>query len=163
MNVGSEGSEANLFRQRLSNLGMSQSAFAVRLKQLGDSRSQETILRGVQRMATGEARVSGEMKVLLRLLEDRQSRLRRLAEEVVWMERSDGAVTAEVDKFSIYLQPQSRTRWSISLRHKNGYSPPWPCWESDLTSAKARALLAVEEGHRDLAEIPLDQLTAASA
>jgi hypothetical protein len=145
------------FRARLERLSLSQSALAVRLRDLGDDRSVETILRSIQRMATGDARVSGEMKVILRLLEQSQLRLRRLANSVQWVDHQDGTVTAEADDFSIFMRAESRSRWSISVRHRDGYSPPWPRWETSLEQAKARALLAIEHGHADLAEIAADR------
>lgn len=148
---------ASEFRDRLDALSLSQSALAVRLRELGDDRSVETILRSIQRMATGEARVSGEMKVIMRLLEQNEYRVSRLAHSVAWQDHPDGTVTANADDFSIYIKPESRGRWAIAVRHCDGYSPPWPRWVSSLDLAKARALLAVEHGHADLAEIARDR------
>jgi hypothetical protein len=145
------------FRHRLDALSLSQSGLAVRLRDLGDDRSVETILRSIQRMATGEARVSGEMKVIIRLLEQNEYRVSRLAHSVAWQDHPDGTVTANADDFSIYIKPESRGRWAIAVRHCDGYSPPWPRWVSSLDLAKARALLAVEHGHADLAEIARDR------
>lgn len=135
---------ASEFRDRLDALSLSQSALAVRLRELGDDRSVETILRSIQRMATGEARVSGEMKVIMRLLEQNEYRVSRLAHSVAWQDHPDVTVTANADDFSIYIKPESRGRWAIAVRHCDGYSPPWPRWVSSLDLAKARALLAVE-------------------
>lgn len=145
------------FRNRLDALSLSQSGLAVRLRDLGDDRSVETILRSIQRMATAEARVSGEMRVILRLLELNQFRVSRLADSVAWQDHPDGTVTANVDDFSIYIKPESRGRWAIAVRHRDGYSPPWPRWVASLDEAKSRALLAIEYGHADLADIAVQQ------
>lgn len=145
------------FRSQLENLCLTQSALAVRLRDLGDDRSVETILRSIQRMATGDARVSGEMKVILRLLQQNQHRGAHLAASVDWLDHPDGTVTAQADDFSIFLRPESRGRWAISVRHRDGYSPPWPRWVSSLEQAKTRAVLAIEHGHADLAEIAADR------
>ena len=56
---------ANEFRSFLEEIGETQSEFARTLKRMGDDRGASTILRHVQRMATGEARISGEMRVIM--------------------------------------------------------------------------------------------------
>jgi hypothetical protein len=56
------------FRAEIDALGMTQTGFAKWLKRRGDDRKDATILRHVQRMANGEARVSGEMRVILSMM-----------------------------------------------------------------------------------------------
>lgn len=56
------------FRAELEALGMTQSGLAKWLQKRGDDRKPATILRHVQRMANGEARVSGEMRVILSMM-----------------------------------------------------------------------------------------------
>jgi hypothetical protein len=56
-------------RARIAQLGLTQSGLARRMKQLGDDRDEKNILRSIQRMVAGDARVSGEMRALLGLLE----------------------------------------------------------------------------------------------
>lgn len=56
------------FRAELEALGQTQSGFAKWLQKRGDDRKPGTILRHVQRMANGEARVSGEMRVILSMM-----------------------------------------------------------------------------------------------
>jgi hypothetical protein len=65
---------ATFFRAVLDELDKTQSSFARKLARLGDDRKPNTILRHVQRMATGEARISGEMKVILTIFHRRQER-----------------------------------------------------------------------------------------
>ncbi len=62
------------FRAELAALGMTQTGFAKWLKHRGDDRKDATILRHVQRMANGEARVSGEMRVILSMMRAGKSR-----------------------------------------------------------------------------------------
>jgi hypothetical protein len=50
-------------------LGMTQSSLARTMKELGDNRDEKNILRSIQRMVAGDARVSGEMRALLGLME----------------------------------------------------------------------------------------------
>jgi hypothetical protein len=57
------------FRAQLAELGQTQSGFAKWLEKRGDDRKPATILRHVQRMANGEARVSGEMRVILSMMQ----------------------------------------------------------------------------------------------
>ena len=63
------------FRATLDEIGETQSSLAKLMARCGDDRKPGTILRNVQRMALGEARVSGEMRVVLHFL--RQSKVRR--------------------------------------------------------------------------------------
>lgn len=73
------------FRAQLAELGLTQSSFARWLQEHGDDRRLGTILRHVQRMANGEARVSGEMRVILTMMLAGQ----RKADRVAW--RQQGA------------------------------------------------------------------------
>lgn len=57
------------FRAKIAGLGLTQSGLARRMKELGDDRDEKNILRSIQRMVAGDARVSGEMRALLGLLE----------------------------------------------------------------------------------------------
>ena len=68
---------AAFFLAALQVLEENQSSFARVMKKNGDDRKPETILRSIQRMASGEARVSGEMRVLLTFM--MQGKKRRLA------------------------------------------------------------------------------------
>ena len=70
--LGGNPESAEWFRDRLRALGQSQTGLARLLTSLGDDRQPGTILRSVQRMANGEARVSGEMRALLTLLGQQQ-------------------------------------------------------------------------------------------
>ena len=56
------------FRSKLEQLDLGQSDLARRMIAAGDDRQFDTILRSLRRMASGEARVSGEMRALLCLL-----------------------------------------------------------------------------------------------
>ena len=55
-------------RAKLAELGLSQTALARRMIELGDDRTEKNILRSIQRMVAGDARVSGEMRALLGLM-----------------------------------------------------------------------------------------------
>ena len=60
------------FRDKLKKLGLSQPALARLMLERGDDRQIGTILRTLSRMASGDARVSGEMRALLGTLERQQ-------------------------------------------------------------------------------------------
>jgi hypothetical protein len=68
---------AAFFRAALQELEESQSSLARLMQRYGDDRKPATILRNIQRMANGEARVSGEMRVLLNFM--LRGKRRRLA------------------------------------------------------------------------------------
>jgi hypothetical protein len=59
---------ARWFRAMLEELGETQASMARLMKRKGDDRQPETIARHMRRMATGEARVSGEMRVILTMM-----------------------------------------------------------------------------------------------
>lgn len=134
------------FRAAIDELQLSQRALAAKMSALGDKRSFDTILRGVQRMATGKARVSGEMQVILTQLRRERARAKRLVEGTVWTQ-GDGFLTAEIDGVALSLSPQTRGRWQIHARlaAPKGYSPPIPHWRSSLEEAKLRAVLCIDE------------------
>jgi len=59
---------AEWFRAMLKEIGETQSGLARLMQRNGDDRQAATILRNIQRMANGEARVSGEMRVILTMI-----------------------------------------------------------------------------------------------
>jgi hypothetical protein len=69
------------FRQALVDLGETQSSLARLMKRKGDDRQPNTILRTIQRMATGDARVSGEMRVILTMMQRAKARGERRTTE----------------------------------------------------------------------------------
>jgi len=73
---GLQTTSADEFRAFLAEIGESQSGFARTLKRIGDDREKGTILRHVQRMATGEARISGEMRVIMAIFRNSRKKLR---------------------------------------------------------------------------------------
>lgn len=145
---GEESAEAATaaFRSELEELGLSQRGLATKMRALGDSRGFETVLRGVQRIATGDARVSGEMQVIMTLLLRERARAKRLASAAQWSE-SEGALSTTVEGVRLSVTPQSRGRWQVhaAMAIQKGYSPAIPHWRSSLEEAKLRAILAVDE------------------
>ena len=77
--VGTPQSAAE-FRAFLAEIGATQSGFARTLKRLGDDRAKATIVRHVERMATGKARISGAMRVIMSIFRNsRRKRAKRAA------------------------------------------------------------------------------------
>ena len=136
-------------RAQLEDLGFSQTGFAGLMTALGDNREIKTILRSIQRMASGDARLSGEMQVILTLLKREEARARRLVETTPCTLDENGRQWAEIQGVRISLAPHSKGRWSIHARHvadgPNGFSPEFPHWRDTLDEAKLRAVLAVDE------------------
>lgn len=70
------------FRAMLEEIGETQSSLARLMHRKGDDRQPATILRTIQRMACGEARVSGEMRVILTMMKRAKNRAeKRIAAE----------------------------------------------------------------------------------
>ena len=136
-------------RAELGDLGFSQTGFAGLMNALGDSRETKTILRSIQRMSSGDARLSGEMQVILTLLRREDARARRLVETTQWTLGENGRQWAEIQGVRVAVAPQSKGRWSIHARHiadgPDGFSPEFPHWRDSLEEAKLRAVLAVDE------------------
>ena len=57
------------FLAALAHMGFSQSSFARFLKDMGDDRTELTISRSIQRMVSGDHRISGEMRALIGVLQ----------------------------------------------------------------------------------------------
>jgi hypothetical protein len=138
------------FRKALDELGETPSGLASRMKRLGDKRPYESILRGIQRMAAGDTRVSGEMHALLEMMNRERRRAKFESSKLQWNSINSGCVTAKLRDFTITLSAQSRGRWHVNLVHLNGYSPPWPSWQPSLEEAKIRALICLDDALNDL-------------
>jgi len=141
--------DARTLRASIDNMQLNQSSFAGLLSELGDTRELKTILRSIQRMANSDAKVSGEMQVILKLLERDRSRARRRAADIEWRPSGQGGYVAEAQGVRLTVSPQRSDRWSIQARHvadgPDGYSPSFPHWRDSLEEAKIRAILAIDE------------------
>jgi sugar phosphate isomerase/epimerase len=80
------------FRAFLAEIGATQSGFARTLRRLGDDRAKATIVRHVERMATGAARISGPMRVIMSVFRNsHRKRLRRAATATATPARADAS------------------------------------------------------------------------
>jgi hypothetical protein len=71
---------ATEFRAFLAETGQTQWGFARALQRLGDTRQPATIQRHIQRLATGEHKLGGEMRVIMSIFRHSR-RKRKLAEQ----------------------------------------------------------------------------------
>jgi hypothetical protein len=126
----------------------------------GDYRDSSATIRSIQRMMAGDTRVSGTMMVLVNTLVRQHRRLKAEYPNLVWSINERGVHIAEVDGWYIYVSPQSKGRWILSCsngpNHKD-YSPPFGRWLDSLEEAKNKALMSVEEGKANLADILLQR------
>ena len=60
---------ADEFRAAIARLGFSQSSLARFMVEMGDDRDEKNVLRSIQRMLSGDSRISGEMRALLGVME----------------------------------------------------------------------------------------------
>lgn len=75
-----DAESAAWFRAQLEELGFTRGAFARFMQRRGDDRPKRNIQRSIQRMCAGQARVPGEMRVLLGLmLRSKQRKMARAA------------------------------------------------------------------------------------
>jgi len=146
------------FQEEVRELGAYPMELAERLHKLGDYRPFETTLRGIQRMLSGETRVSGEMKALVTMMLRQRRRLQRQHANLIWTRLPGDNYSTVADGFRISLSPQTRGRWHISVVHvESGYSHPWPRWQESLEAAKLMALTTVEDATDFLIEHELNE------
>ena len=122
----------------------------------GDYRDNSASIRGIQRMFSGETRVSGTMMVLVNTLVRQYRRLKARYPCLVWSINEYGAYTTQVDDWHVYIVPKSKGRWLLTCSrgpNREDYSPPFGRWLDSLEEAKNKALMSVEEGMADIAEI----------
>lgn len=145
----SEG--AVLFRSLLEQIGETESSFAKFMVDMGDDREDATILRGIQRISSGQARFSGEMRVLMNLVRALRRRVSGVSMQSDWTEDSQGNVTGvTADGFQIRIAPQTKGRWRASIVHQpSGYCPPFPRWQYSLLGAKEAAMRRIDEARSD--------------
>lgn len=128
--------------------------FARLLCRLGDCRDVEAIAANIDAMVTGTTPVTGQMRVILTLIERERLRSDRLARSTTWEDNGRSGYVTEIAGVRLSVSPESHGRWSVHARHvaagMNGYSPPVPHWRHNLDDAKRRAIMAVDD--------PLDQV-----
>ena len=121
----------------------------------GDYRDSSAIIRSIQRMLSGETRVSGSMIVLVNMLVRQHRRLKATHSNLTWSINEHGTHTTQVEGWHVYISPQSKGRWLLSCSNgpsREDYSPPFGRWLDSLEEAKNKALMSVEEGMADMAE-----------
>lgn len=144
-------SDNYLLIKDLETLGLSSIELAHRLKGWGDFRKESAILRSIQRMKSNETPISGEMRVIINMLLDRQRQINKLYSDVKWYSNRNpqneygDTISATIDDYRVDLYPQSRGRWLVAVTHSTGYCPPWPKWQNSLGEAKRKALVVIED------------------
>ena len=141
----------NCFRRDVEFFGGAAS-LARAMIELGDYRATDTIVRSIQRMISGDVRVSGEMQVALNVVRRDKLHAKRLFDEATWTEDAEGRVKSEVEDFSITIRPERGRRWASTIVHKGGYSAPWPRWQHTLDEAKRTAIRHLLMARNDLDE-----------
>lgn len=147
------------FKKLLEELDEKPTELASRLIRLGDYRSGAAIMRGIQRMAAGDTKVSGEMLVIVRMLVNQQRLQYSKLSLVEWTQQANGAWVAKFEGFKITLHPESKQRWSIYLRViETDYSPACGSWQVGLDAAKRKALVRLADGHMEAADLAAGRL-----
>lgn len=129
-----------------------------RMISLGDYRSPETILRGINRALEGQIKVSGELLALVHQIVRFKRRLNQAYGDAVWTQLGDGSHTTKIEDFTITLIPKSKGRWQVNLIHVSGYSPPWPRWQNSVETAKNMAFIILDNAQNSLLEFEEEQV-----
>ncbi|WP_295990462.1 hypothetical protein [Rugamonas sp.] len=142
------------FKARLDELEEGAAELARRLRGLGDYRSVSTIQRSFQRMQSGEIAVSGEMMVIVKMLVNQQRIRNKRASVLEWNRKANGARSTTEDGFIINLNPETNSRWSVSLTHiETEFRPTWPRWQPSLEAAKRKAMTCLADGILEVHEL----------
>ncbi|MFW7270284.1 hypothetical protein ACMAUO_20405 [Gluconacetobacter sp. Hr-1-5] len=142
--------------EALAELRLMPFDLAAKMEKFGDDRTPQAINRSIQRMLSGETNVSPEMTVIVSMLLRQQQRLKERHPDLKWEETPHGAYHTNVENWHVYLSPQTRGRWILSCaagQNRSDYSPPFGRWLDTLDEAKHKALVEIEEGMNDLAEL----------
>jgi len=114
------------------------------MRSMGDQRDYSTIMRSIQRMISGEVKVSGEMIVILQMLLGQRLRLKERHPDIKWEVQSDQRHIAHVDNYKIALIPE-RKKWKIDCRRVGDkHSLTWERFSLSLKEAKYRCLPYIE-------------------
>ena len=142
--------------EALTELRLTTWGLVRKLEKFGDDRPSQAIARSIERMISGETKVSAEMSVILSMLLRQHRRLNERYADLDWKVTEHGTHHAQIDNWHVYLAPQTRGRWLLSCAAgptRQDYSPPWGHWLDSFELAKHHALVEVEEGMNELAEI----------
>lgn len=93
--------DAAAFRDFLAEIGESQNSFMRILMRLGDHRPKTTIVRSIQRMCSGENKISGEMRVLMQVFRNSRRRRRRRAAAQILKEEAVHAEQGNLDMIEV--------------------------------------------------------------
>ncbi len=136
----------------LKELGETPHSLAVHFRKLGDYRPIATIERSIQRMASGETKVAGEMMATFRLLLRNYRRAKEDVSNIDWTRvgSKTGPLTegyyASHRGWDISLTPQTKGRWLVTIRlPPGGFSPSWPAWQENLEAAKIKAVDYIDQ------------------
>jgi len=114
------------------------------MRSMGDQRDYSTIMRSIQRMISGEVKVSGEMIVILQMLLGQRLRLKERYPDIEWEVQPDQRQIALVDNYKIVLIPE-RKKWKIDCRRVGDkHSLTWERFSLSLEEAKYRCLSYIE-------------------
>lgn len=114
------------------------------MKSMGDQRDYSTIMRSIQRMLSGEVKVSGEMIVILHMLLGQRLRLKERYPDIEWEVQPDQRHIAHVDNYKIVLIPE-RKKWKIDCRRVGDkHSLTWERFSHSIEEAKYRCLSYIE-------------------
>lgn len=144
------------FCEALEELTMTPADLATFMDKNRDYRDFKATIRSIQRMVSGDTRVSGEMMVIVNMLKRRHRRLKARYGDLRWQRTEHGVYEAQVDGWYVRISPQTRGRWLLSCAcgpSRKDFSPPFGRWLESLEEAKNKALACVEEGMNELADI----------
>ena len=145
----------------LAELRLKPNGLAGKMEKFGDDRPIQAIIRSIERMLSGETKVSAEMSVIIEMLLRQRRRLNDRFSDLQWKVTEHGIHCTQIDGWYVYISPQSRGRWILSCAagpSRDDYSPPFGRWLDSLEEAKHKALVEVEEGMNELAEIKHEAL-----
>jgi hypothetical protein len=152
---------AAMFKAALAELRMTPADLAAHMHKNRDYRDLSATIRSIQRMVSGNTRVSGEMLVIVSMLLRQRRRLRAKYPDLPWHRNEHGVYSTQVEDWYVHIAPQTNGRWLLWCRNGSDlkdHSPPFGPWWNSLEDAKEKALACVEEGMNDVAVSPYQDL-----
>lgn len=131
------GAELSL---RLELIELAPQDLARMMKRFGDHRSKEALTKSIRRMINGETSVSGEMAVILELLDKLREVGTSFSPELVWHKVSDDVYVARHMDWKATVEKVRRV-WRPTIVNPSNHVYPWGMYShlTTLDSAKRTA------------------------
>ena len=132
--IQNEQISAKELSERLAVLSLRPKDLTVIMQKYGDHRTGATIIKGIKRMLSGETAVSGEIVVIVELIDKFRQAGESLGTHLEWSEVKEGCLVATHEGWTVTLD-HIRRCWRVSIQEPNGTVLSWDSY-SHLTNVE---------------------------